>query len=187
MELNKEIKLSSRKRFDVSGIIRTQRILYFKDEGKIIIKSSEKLAIREIEKNYKTANFEVLSASKAARRYPKVFKNSSKKEFHGPTRTIILKVSPDMYQFCCEKGNITAYLRTLISREMPSQTNMKKICTLAQLAEYINEADEWPLDVEDIIEENDWVSDTHLINGVCHNEKEKVVFGENSKVYVCSL
>ena len=59
--------------------------------------------------------------------------------------------------------------------------------TMQQLANYINEAEEWPLDVEDWIEENNWVSDTHLQWGVCHNESEKVVLNDEGKAIVIKL
>lgn len=121
MELNKVIKLSSRKRFEVSGIIRTRRILYFKEENKIIIKCSAAAAIEELEKSLYTKAAEILSPSQAARRFPEVFKNSSKRDLQdGKDRMIILRVPSEMYRFCCRHGQITAYLQSLIKKEMDS-------------------------------------------------------------------
>ena len=41
--------------------------------------------------------------------------------------------------------------------------------TMQDLADYINAADEWPADVEDIIERNGWVSDCGTKFGVFHS------------------
>lgn len=42
-----------------------------------------------------------------------------------------------------------------------------EVRTLAQLVEFINERDEWPLDVADIIESNGWQDITGEERGVC--------------------
>ena len=56
---------------------------------------------------------------------------------------------------------------------------MKKITTLDQLANYINESNDWQLDVEDIIEQNGWHSDCGDTYGVCHDDNDnKVVINE---------
>ena len=47
---------------------------------------------------------------------------------------------------------------------------MKKITTLYQLARYINERNDWQLNVEDIIEQNGWHSDCGDTYGVCHDD-----------------
>lgn len=113
MELNKEIKLPSGL-FDVAGLGRNHRILYYQREKTIIIKSSYEQAM----KANADGRAEVLTASQAPRRYPDVFTDSSKSQFEGDTRTIMLRVPQDMYVFCCRQGNITVYLRGLIRREM---------------------------------------------------------------------
>lgn len=56
--------------------------------------------------------------------------------------------------------------------------------TMQNLADYINEAEDWPLDVEDIIEENGWVSDCGTEFGVCHNETDKVVMNDSGVAVV---
>ena len=53
--------------------------------------------------------------------------------------------------------------------------------TMQDLADYINAADEWPADVEDIIERNGWVSDCGTKFGVCHNDREKVIINYEGK------
>lgn len=58
------------------------------------------------------------------------------------------------------------------------------ITTISDLADYINEADEWPIDVEDIIERNGWVSDTGTEFGVYHNDSEKVIIDDEGKAKV---
>jgi transcriptional regulator with XRE-family HTH domain len=62
-----------------------------------------------------------------------------------------------------------------------------KIMTMEKLAEYINESDEWPLDVEDIIEANNWVSDTHTQWGVCHDASSKIILDDEGKAQVVNL
>ena len=121
MELNKEIKLPTGK-FDVAGMLRTQRIIFFEDERKIIVKSSEKAAIHEILEKYSLCKVEILTPSQANRRYPKVFTNSSVKQFCGDTRTVIIKVPAEMHTFLCRQGQITAYLQSLIKEQM------QKVC-----------------------------------------------------------
>ena len=58
------------------------------------------------------------------------------------------------------------------------------ISTMEELAEYINESEEWPVDVEAIIEENGWVSDCGTEFGVCHDAIQKVVINDEGKA-VC--
>lgn len=58
------------------------------------------------------------------------------------------------------------------------------ISTMEELAEYINESEDWPADVEDIIEENGWVSDCGSEFGVCHDASQKVVINDEGKA-VC--
>lgn len=116
MELNKIIQLPSHP-FDVSGLGRNHRIIYIPWLKRIVIKSSSKTAMLDNEVKY-AGEAEILTASQAPRRYPQVFTNSSKTQFSGDIRTIMLRVPSDMYRFCCKQGNITAYLRSLIEKEM---------------------------------------------------------------------
>ena len=58
---------------------------------------------------------------------------------------------------------------------------------LEQLAEYINSAEEWPLDVEDIIEASGWVSDTHTQWGVCHDAAQKIILNDDGVAVVVNL
>lgn len=116
MELNKIIQLPSHP-FDVSGLGRNHRIIYIPWLKRIVIKSSSKTAMLDNEVKY-AGRAEILTASQAPRRYPDVFTDSSKSQFEGDTRTIMLRVPQDMYVFCCRQGNITAYLRSLIEAEM---------------------------------------------------------------------
>ena len=65
---------------------------------------------------------------------------------------------------------------------------MKKIATLDQLADYINESNDWQLDVEDIIELNGWHSDCGDTYGVCHDDNgKKVVINEQGDAEVITL
>lgn len=45
--------------------------------------------------------------------------------------------------------------------------NAAEVKTLEQLVEFINERDEWPLEVTDIIESNGWQDITGEERGVC--------------------
>ena len=65
---------------------------------------------------------------------------------------------------------------------------MKKITTLDQLADYINESNDWQLDVEDIIELNGWHRDCGDTDGVCHDDNgNKVVINEQGDAEVITL
>lgn len=59
--------------------------------------------------------------------------------------------------------------------------NIENPYTMQDLADYINAADEWPADVEDIIQRNGWVSDCGTEFGVCHNDREKVIINDEGK------
>jgi hypothetical protein len=116
MDLNKVIKLTDEP-FDVAGMPRIHRILYFKRKKEIIIKSNADYAIEENNEEHHGKAI-ILSPDKAVRMFPKVFTNSSKTEYKGEKRTIILTVPSKMYDFCCRQGCISYYLRSLIEREM---------------------------------------------------------------------
>ena len=60
----------------------------------------------------------------------------------------------------------------------------ERVYKMEDLANYINKADEWPTDVEDIIERNGWVSDCGTEFGVCHDGKNKVVMDDNGQAKV---
>ena len=127
MELNKVIYLKPVP-FDVSELGRDQRILYFKEQERIIIKSCSRLA--KLDNQTRWNNYaEVLTASQASRRYPQVFTNSTRRTFDGDTRTIVLRVPQDLYIFCCKQGNITAYLRALIEKDMKRQNDKRRSST----------------------------------------------------------
>ena len=113
---NKEIKLTSEP-MDVSGILKNNRILYFKDEGKVVFKSCTAFA-RKANREEFGGRAIILTKNEAPKLYPKVFINSQKKEYEGETRTIILHVNREQHAFCRQQGNISAFLRSLIDREM---------------------------------------------------------------------
>lgn len=134
MELNKVIYLKPVP-FDVSELGRDQRILYFKEQERIIIKSCSRLA--KLDNQTRWNNYaEVLTASQASRRYPQVFTNSTRRTFDGDTRTIVLRVPQDLYIFCCKQGNITAYLRALIEKDMKRQNDKRRSSTDSRTANH---------------------------------------------------
>ena len=53
--------------------------------------------------------------------------------------------------------------------------------TMQELADYINDCEDWPSDVEEIISQNGWVSDTGNGFYICHNADEVCFFNENGK------
>ena len=67
---------------------------------------------------------------------------------------------------------------------------MKKmeVRTLQQLVEYINERDEWSLDVSDIIESNGWQDITGVERGVCLDAEgnEMVIINDEGKAEINS-
>lgn len=60
---------------------------------------------------------------------------------------------------------------------------MKKmeVRTLSQLVEFINERDEWSLDVSDIIESNGWQDLTGIERGVCLDKEGNLMVEINDQ------
>ena len=63
-----------------------------------------------------------------------------------------------------------------------------EVRTLQQLVEYINERDEWSLDVSDIIESNGWQDITGEERGVCLDAdgNEMVIINDEGKAEINS-
>lgn len=59
--------------------------------------------------------------------------------------------------------------------------------TMQDLADYINQSEDWPLDVENIIEGQGWVSDCETKFGICHNDTEKVILNDNGEAVVVPI
>ena len=117
METNKVINLPLDEKFDVSEFSKNHRILYFPSQRQIIIKCSREVALRDNKEKFDGKAI-VLTKGQAPRSYPDVFTNTGKSVFEGEKRSILLKVPKEMYLFCCRHGNVTAYLKGLIEREM---------------------------------------------------------------------
>lgn len=64
--------------------------------------------------------------------------------------------------------------------------NKMEVRTLEQLVEYINERDEWSLDVSDIIKSNGWQDITGEERGVCLNAEgdEMVIINDEGKAEI---
>lgn len=64
--------------------------------------------------------------------------------------------------------------------------NKMEVRTLAQLVEFINERDEWPLEVSDIIESNGWQDITGEERGVCLDAEgnEMVVINDKGQAEI---
>ena len=59
-----------------------------------------------------------------------------------------------------------------------------RIETLEDLAELINESEEWPMDANRAIRDNGWMDDTDTERGVCHTATEKVVIDDDGVAVV---
>lgn len=62
-----------------------------------------------------------------------------------------------------------------------------EVKTLEQLVEFINERDEWTLEVSDIIANNGWSDETGEEFGVCSDGSQKVEINENGKAEIITL
>lgn len=64
--------------------------------------------------------------------------------------------------------------------------NKMEVKTLEQLVKYINERDEWSLDVSDIIESNGWKDITGEERGVCIDKggNEMVVINDDGRAEI---
>lgn len=52
---------------------------------------------------------------------------------------------------------------------------------MSQLVDYINNSEDWPLEVETIIDKNGWESDCGEAYGVCHDATEKIIINEHGR------
>lgn len=121
VNLNKEIKLG-KELFDVSEMQRQQRIIFFPERKTVVLKSNSTLAKIDNLTLYDGKGV-IISPHVAFRQFPEVFCNKKKKcNVNLDKRTIIVKVEPELYDFCVrQEGNISSYLRNLIQREMDNQ------------------------------------------------------------------
>ena len=58
--------------------------------------------------------------------------------------------------------------------------------TLEEFAELINSEDEWKQEFNEIIEQNGWVDETGEEWGVCSNDTERIIYGEDGQAVVIS-
>lgn len=65
--------------------------------------------------------------------------------------------------------------------------NLANINVLEELAQYINNNEDWQLEVTNIIERNGWNDETGEAYGVCSNDYAKVVLDEQGTAEVISL
>ena len=64
---------------------------------------------------------------------------------------------------------------------------MKEIKTLQEFADYINEHEDWALDMFDIIESNGWTDETGEEFGVYNDGKERIVINDNNIAIVIGM
>lgn len=65
--------------------------------------------------------------------------------------------------------------------------SIKKITTLADLRDYINSKEDYPLDVNDIIAQNGWVDETSESYYICNDGTERLEFNSNMKAVIVKL
>lgn len=102
--------------YDVAGMQRNWRIVYFPEQREMMVVKSHDKAENMVMRESKPAY--ALTRRQAPRSFPKVFTDSTVKVVSQQQRTVILKVSNEQYDFLARFGNISAYLRQLIDREM---------------------------------------------------------------------
>ena len=111
---NKAFKVET---YDVAGMQRNWRIVYFPTSREMmVVKSVDKAEIARWQTFGQTGI--VLTRRQAPRSFPDTFHDSEAKPVNLEQRTVILKLSNEQYDFCAKFGNISAYLRMLIDRQM---------------------------------------------------------------------
>lgn len=125
-DVTKEVVLTTGERMDVSDIKNTRRLIYLKEEGKVIIKGTPYLAYIENDKLY-AGRGEVLTPKTAAKIHPEVFchkkvRSASEIPHSNGYRKYLMILPNDMYDFCyCKQSNMSDYIRSLIQREMDKE------------------------------------------------------------------
>lgn len=110
------------KTYDVIGIKKQWRIIYIPNERKMMVVNNYYQA-QAINAGRLDGKGIILTRTQAPKAFPDVFINSENDVPSDlPQRTIILKVSPEQYAFCARFGNISAYLRSLIDKEMQKKS-----------------------------------------------------------------
>lgn len=65
--------------------------------------------------------------------------------------------------------------------------NPEKIKTLRQLEEYINQHEDWMLEVNDVIEANGWIDETGISLGICNDGKRRLMFNVDMKAIIVDM
>lgn len=64
---------------------------------------------------------------------------------------------------------------------------MIMITTLEQLRDYINSQEDWSPDIEDIIEQNGWESETGMTYGVCSDGKRRIELNSEGEAEIIDI
>lgn len=82
----------------------------------------------------------------------------------------------------------TAYLQVDYPFDNPFYEIIENVMTmtLQEFANLINSADEWKTEFNEIIEQNGWKDETGEEWGVCSNDSERIIFGEDGQAVVVS-
>lgn len=118
--LNKIIKVTTT--YDVADMKANWRIVYFYKRRQIIMVSSFSNAVGIRQRH--VGECRVLTKSQAPKAYPKVFTNSGIKKTVQTQHKIILTISPEQYAFLHRFGNVNAYIRSLIDRQMKTKKHL---------------------------------------------------------------
>lgn len=121
MELNKVIKLKAGKLFDLSEVKTQQRVVYIKDTESIVIVYSQRVA-PQIRIMYGD-NAILMTAHQAADMYPEkfTFSNDGKSSRSTFNKGVMFYMNEEQFEFVKTKGNVSAYVRSLIDKEMEDE------------------------------------------------------------------
>lgn len=63
----------------------------------------------------------------------------------------------------------------------------EEIKTLEQLKKYINQHEDWMVQVNDVIETNGWKDETGSDYGICNDGKYRLLFDSNMKAIIVPI
>ena len=118
--LNTIIKVTTT--YDVADMKANWRIVYFYKRRQIIVVSNFSNAVGIRQRN--VGECIVLTKSQAPKAYPKVFTNSGIKKAIQTQHKLILTITQEQYTFLHRFGNVNAYIRSLIDRQMETTKDL---------------------------------------------------------------
>lgn len=118
MEINTLIQLKEGEKFDLSEVKPQQRVVYLKDKKAIVVVYSQRVA-PQVRMIY-GENALFMSAAQLADMYPEQFTNKPRKKvIRGDfSEQLYIYLSKKQKDFVSAKDNTSAFIRSLIDREM---------------------------------------------------------------------